>query len=230
MYRLTSSTYFCCEPGQYGVLPNKGYSGICLPLDQAVASSMIATTASQAGGGAVVTVSASANAPLSTKTVTSTMAGGSVTLVTTTIGAAATTGSSGSSGSNGNGNTNSSNGGSNGGLSLGAKIGIAVGAAALFLAAAFFAWRWRRSSKLLKEQELRLTQNQGQAPVYSVVSPQVQEYKTPAVGMQTTSYASPTPPPATEGLSHGEQYPAAQPPVEVPASRWERRWEMGDGR
>lgn len=55
MYQLDSRTYFCCKPGQYGVLPLGGYTGICQPNDQVVASSLIASAASQVGGAAVAT-------------------------------------------------------------------------------------------------------------------------------------------------------------------------------
>ena len=54
MYKLEkmSATYFCCPPGQFGVLPlatsAKSYGAFCLPDGESVAASRLAVKASDA--------------------------------------------------------------------------------------------------------------------------------------------------------------------------------------
>jgi hypothetical protein len=43
MFDLGGNTYFCCEQGQVGVIPQTGYAGICQAGSQGVPSSLLAT-------------------------------------------------------------------------------------------------------------------------------------------------------------------------------------------
>ncbi|KAF8857806.1 hypothetical protein BDZ45DRAFT_422310 [Acephala macrosclerotiorum] len=142
MYALPSSgEYFCCEPGQYGVLPLHGYAGICEPTDQAVASSLIATPASQVGGAAVTSVATQTGGIVkSTLVVTSTLQGGGVTTITSAVSGAQT-------GTNTAASASSTSTGTNGGATAsitftkGAMIGIACGVAVIIIVAILAIWR-----------------------------------------------------------------------------------------
>jgi hypothetical protein len=248
---LNEETFFCCEPGQYGVLPVSGYAGICEPNDQPVASSLIATAATQIGG-AVAT--GTGNVVVATtavaSTLTSTLVGGGLTTIRTTI-AATTTQTSGSSATGGASSSSPiQSAAKTWGLSVGAIIGIAVGALGLILLAlvsCFLCWKKRR------------TQHPGQtpAPVYSAVPQPYQrqnlvpaEYKSPPVAYaapvqgygghpqpgqghavsplssQAPSGYGGSPPPQGYGPSQPPTAPGGPPPVEAP-QRWEGRVEMG---
>lgn len=153
MYILNAGShdYFCCEPGQYGVLPLSGYAGICEPLDQPVASSLIASSASQVGAPAptgVVVV------PATTGTVTSTLQGGGVTTILTTLagstatGAVTQTGTGNGAGSTGSGQSAGKS--STVTLSTGALAAIVVCAILVPLVALitfFFFWRKRKTER-----------------------------------------------------------------------------------
>jgi len=237
---LDARSFFCCEPGQYGVLPVSGYAGICEPNDLVVASSLIATAASQVGGTAVATGNGNTGGAAATSTVTSTMKNGGITTITTTLGGATATATQTGNGATSTGGSTSSNPistiSNKTGLSTGAIVGIAVGAFALLLIAlvAFWACRRKRNSRYNGE-------NQGPpgsgAPVYSAVPQPYQspapEYKSPVV-----RYGAPAPQ-AGYGVSpppqgYGPTQPPVQqyggpPPVEAPQG-WEERAEMGPGR
>lgn len=242
---LSSQTFFCCEPGQYGVLPVSGYTGICEPNDQPVASSLIATAATQIGG-AVAT--GTGNVVVATtavaSTLTSTLVGGAVTTIKTTV-AATTTQTSGSSATGGTSSSNPiSSAAKKLGLSVGAIIGIAVGALVLIVLALVSYYLCRRK---------RSTRYAGQAPaqVYSAVPQPYQgqnlepsEYKSPVaayaapvqgygghpqpgqghavspLGPQPQAGYGASPPPPPQGYG-----PTQPPPVEAP-QRWEGRMEM----
>ncbi|KAE8442232.1 hypothetical protein EG329_003703 [Mollisiaceae sp. DMI_Dod_QoI] len=220
MYTQGGGNYFCCEPGQYGVLPQHGYAGLCEPLDQAVASSLIATPASQAGGAAVTTVgSQTGGGAQSTMTVTSTLPnGGGVTTITTAVSGAPAT-STQPAAATGTGLNSSGGGTATITLTKGAEIGIACGAAVILIVSGILLWffiRRRKRKQVATNNERygypsgpagqgmamgpapmysstpqQMGQTQGQQPY--VVSP-VQEYKTPVVGVMP-QYGSPTPPP-----------------------------------
>ncbi|KAH7308336.1 hypothetical protein BKA65DRAFT_177219 [Rhexocercosporidium sp. MPI-PUGE-AT-0058] len=244
MYVLTGAQYFCCEPGQYGVLPTRGYAGLCVPTDQVVASSLVATAASQVGGAALTAGGNTNPVPTSaTKTVTSTLKGGAVTTITTEVKSTATAtatnvsnSGSGSSGSESGGNTNSST-KSKSSFSTGAKVGVAIGAVAVLLLFAFLLWKVlgaRKSKRAAAVEGIGYgTGGSGGAPAYTPQAQQqtpVAEYKNPVTVQQGTVTGggewagSPSPPPAQ---SQGGYVPPAltQQPVEAP-SRWERRVEM----
>ncbi|KAG4437938.1 hypothetical protein IFR05_006562 [Cadophora sp. M221] len=254
MYSLSGGDqYFCCEPGQFGVLPTSGYAGICVPNDQVVASSLIATAATQAGGGGPLKTGGNTNpVPTSaTKTVTSTLAGGAVTTITTEVKSTATataTGSSdaesgsGASGSDSGGSTNSGSTSkkSKSSFSTGAKVGVAIGAVAVLLLLALILWKvlGARKSKhaaaAVDGTGYGAAGGMGGAPAYTP-QPQhatpVTEYKSPATVQQGSVGAgggewtgTPSPPPA-QGQGGYMPPPMAQQPVEAP-SRWERRVEM----
>jgi hypothetical protein len=150
MYALSfsSRTFFCCEPGQYGVLPISGYTGICEPVDQPVASSLIATPVSQAGGTGVAT--AVVQAPTAGK-ITSTLANGAITTILTTAPAA--TASSTATGT-GSGNPASTAGATGSGsgqigtvtfhISKGGLIGIVLVAVVVLASLIIFCMYWRK--------------------------------------------------------------------------------------
>ncbi|PMD48151.1 hypothetical protein L207DRAFT_1838 [Hyaloscypha variabilis F] len=126
MYALSfaSRTFFCCEPGQYGALPISGYSGICEPIDQNVASSLVATPASQIGATGIATAVVQ---PATTGTVTSTLKNGYQTTILTTLSGGTATGAvtgtgSGSFGTAGTGQATASS--STLSISKGALIAI----------------------------------------------------------------------------------------------------------
>ncbi|KAH6718650.1 hypothetical protein BKA61DRAFT_261164 [Leptodontidium sp. MPI-SDFR-AT-0119] len=249
MYILETDQYFCCEPGQFGVLPSQGYAGLCVPNDQVVASSLIATAASQVGGGAVST-GGNTNPVLTsaTKTVTSTLAGGGVTTITTEVKSTATAtatdvsdAGSGASGSASGGSTNSGSTSkkSKSSFSTGAKVGVAVGAVAVLLLLALILWKvlGARKSKhaaaAVDGTGYGAAGGMGGAPAYTQAQQQtpVTEYKNPVavqqgiVGAGGGEWAgSPSPPPG-QGQGGYMPPPVAQQPVEAP-SRWERRVEM----
>ncbi|CZR67573.1 uncharacterized protein PAC_17472 [Phialocephala subalpina] len=225
MYALTSSgSYFCCEPGQYGVLPLHGYAGICEPMDQAVASSLIATPASQVGGAAVTTVvSNSVNTVKSTATLTSTLSGGGVTTIVTAVGGSTATATSAGTGASSSSNPS---GGATASITLtkGALIGICCGAAVILIAVVLLVWRHCLGKKKRRAAAANNNSNsnpgQGYAfpPGYSqggqermqnvqhqgtyTVSP-ISEYKTPVVGV--SGYPTP-PPPSAGGFSPPPQH------------------------
>jgi hypothetical protein len=153
MFELDSGhDYFCCEQGQYGVLPVSGYAGICEPIDQPVASSRIATSVSQAGSPAPAT--GVVVQPGTTGTVTSTLQNGGVTTILTTIpastatGAVSQTGTGGGAGSTAAGQSSGS--GNSVSLSKGALIAIIVCAIAVPIACLiifFVFWRKRRAGR-----------------------------------------------------------------------------------
>ncbi|KAH7403868.1 hypothetical protein BKA64DRAFT_462022 [Cadophora sp. MPI-SDFR-AT-0126] len=237
MYILTGDQYFCCEPGQYGVLPSRGYAGICVPNDQVVASSLVATAASQVGGGALTTgLNTNPVATSATKTVTSTLKGGGVTTITTEVKSTATatatdvsdagsgsgSGSSGSTGSPGSSTSKKSK----SKLSTGAAVGIAIGAVAVVLLLALLLWKvlGARKAKNMTAPAAGIDgYAAGGAPAYTPQPQQqtpVTEYKSPVAVQQGQVGAG-------DGQGHGGYMPPAltQQPVEAP-SRWERRVEM----
>ncbi|KUJ07607.1 uncharacterized protein LY89DRAFT_789672 [Mollisia scopiformis] len=225
MYTQGGGNYFCCEPDQFGVLPLHGYAGICEPLDQTVASSLIATPASQVGGAAVTSVATETGGggAANTMTVTSTLQNGGVTTITTAISGTATQ-TQGSASATGTGlNTPKGGGTATITLSRGAEIGIAIGAALVLIVGAIVLWRCVRAKKgrQTKMNNEGYAYQSGPAPMYSavpnqgmqqqqqpyVVSP-VQEYKTPVVGVMP-QYGSPTPSPGSAG---GYASPNSSPP------------------
>ncbi|PVH77551.1 hypothetical protein DL98DRAFT_591149 [Cadophora sp. DSE1049] len=244
MYILTGDQYFCCEPGQYGVLPSRGYAGICVPNDQVVASSLVATAASQVGGGALTTgVNTNPVATSATKTVTSTLKDGGVTTITTEVKSTATaTATDVSDAGSGSGSSSSDSAGSSGSsttkskskLSTGATVGIAIGAVAVVLLLALLLWKVLGARKAKNNATAGPDgYAAGGAPAYTPQAPQqtpVMEYKNPVavqqgqVGAGGEWVRTPSPPP---GQGQGGYMPPAltQQPVEAP-SRWERRVEM----
>lgn len=247
MYILKNDQYFCCEPGQYGVLPSRGYAGICVPNDQVVASSLVATAASQVGGGALTTgVNTNLVATSATKTVTSTLKDGGITTITTEVKSTATATATGSSdGELGSGSSSSESAGSSGSstskkskskLSTGATVGIAIGAVAVALLLGLLLWKVLGARKAKNNAAATASPDghaAGGAPAYTPQPQQqtpVMEYKTPVavqqgqVGTGGEWGGSPSPP-----LAHGQAgyMPPAltQQPVEAP-SKWERRVEM----
>jgi hypothetical protein len=174
MYELDlgSRAFFCCEPGQYGVLPISGFTGICEPVDMVVASSLIATAATQDGATGAATAVVF---PATTGTTTSTLANGALTTVLTTVagstsiltGTATQTGSGSGSASNtaGAGKAAASSSSGSVTLSKGALIAIIVCAIIvpiLVLIALLVFWRKRRAEKT-REGPL----GGGGAPVYA---------------------------------------------------------------
>jgi hypothetical protein len=173
MYELTvENAYFCCEPGQIGVLPVNGYAGLCEPTDQSVASSLIATPASQVGGAPVTSIAGEGAGSAATTTSSST---------------SQSTGGSSNSGS-------SSSGGSSSGitaalhkvhLTIGAIVGIAVGGVAVICVVLLLLWKCccasqRRISARAVEPYRSVNEGYPQ-PEYAAP---VQEYKEPNVGIQ----------------------------------------------
>lgn len=221
MYALSKTTFFCCEPGQIGIIPIRGYTGICGYPEQVVASSLIATRASQIGGAAVTTVVGNTGggaAPTSTKIITSSLKGGGVTTITSLVGQTVaagtdasqptTTGSS-ATGAGAPGTTKKSS------FGLGAIIGIAVGGLLLLVIAllVFLLVKSKNKNRKFAQGDNQSYQynggNQGGAPMpmyNSTPAPYqspVQEQKTPVVG-----YAQPAPP-AGQG-KHGGGYMRSQ--------------------
>jgi hypothetical protein len=227
---LLERFFFCCEPGQIGVLPISGFAGLCEPVDQQVASSLIATPATQVGGAAVTTVvgggATGGTGPMSTVTISSTLKNGGVTTITTAVAGAATPTSTGAgpastgTGSSGSGSTSSGN-----NLSIGAIVGITIGGLALIAAAFMLLQRYcaGRNKQDMSQETYAGGYEGGQsgASIYSAM-PAVQEYKSPAVGVQ-----------GSQGYGYGGTPPPQQggygPPVEAP-QRWDGRVEMGTGR
>jgi len=152
MYALSfaSRTFFCCEPGQYGALPISGYSGICEPIDQNVASSLVATPASQIGATGIATAVVQ---PATTGTVTSTLKNGYQTTILTTLSGGTATGAvtgtgSGSFGTAGTGQATASS--STLSISKGALIAIiacAIVVPLIALITIFVFWRKRKAEK-----------------------------------------------------------------------------------
>ncbi|KAH7403205.1 hypothetical protein BKA64DRAFT_668533 [Cadophora sp. MPI-SDFR-AT-0126] len=254
----TTNDYFCCPPGQYGVLPLGDYGGICQYNDVAVESSRSATEISQLG------TRTTPPPTTRTATITSTRNDGVETTITEVVTGktTATTEASpaGTSGSvqvpSGNDNDSGSSSGSTtssskNGLSAGAIAGIVIGSLgvlALFLVAFML---YRRNSKRSNAQQGGAggpiggtvegygggMQQGPSAPSYSAV-PQSQdnypisvEPKSPA--MQA---ASPVPTGYTQAQPYGNELPnspanGAQGPYEAPVPpRWEGRAEMGSNR
>jgi hypothetical protein len=259
VYDIDRNYYFCCPPGQYGVLPVSGNAGICKPVDQAVASSLVATPTDQAGGGgaAATTVSGIVTQSTSTVTRTSTLAGGSVTVVTTAVTeevtAEATEGAESSS-SSGSGSSSSGSKKKSSALSTGAIVGIAIGA--LFVLAAILLGIWWRKRQARQNMINPSTMPEvyvggqghtgvGSAPLYST-TPQpyqspVPEYKSPAISSGYVGsgggYGPGTPPSqyGNQQMGYAGTPPPVggygPPPVEAPAPlRWNERAEMGTGR
>ncbi|KAK0114879.1 hypothetical protein ONS96_013359 [Cadophora gregata f. sp. sojae] len=246
MYILTSDQYFCCEPGQYGVLPSRGYAGICVPNDQVVASSLIATAASQVGGGALTTGVNTNPVPTSaTRTVTSTLKDGGVTTITTEVKSTATAtatevsdGGSGSSSSESTGSSGSKTSKkSKSKLSTGATVGIAIGAVAVLLLLALLLWKVLGARKARDNAVVTTGPDgyaAGNAPAYTPQAQQqtpVMEYKSPVAVQQGQVSAEgggwAGTPSSPSGRGQGGYMPPAltHEPVEAP-SRWERRAEM----
>ena len=218
-----------------------------MPNDQVVASSLVATAASQVGGGAL-TIGANTNpvTTSATKTMTSTLKDGDVTTITTEVKSTATaTATDSSDGESGSDSSSSESAGSSGSstskkskskLSTGATVGIAIGAVAVALLLGLVLWKVLGIRKA-KNNAATTAGNDGYAaggaPAYTPQPQQqtpVMEYKTPVavqqgqVGTGGEWGVSPSPP-----LAHGQggYMPPAltQQPVEAP-SKWERRVEM----
>jgi hypothetical protein len=204
MYELAvENAYFCCEPGQIGVLPVNGYAGLCEPTDQAVASSLIATPASQVGGAPVTSIAG---------------AGAGSAATTTSSSTSQSTGGSSNSGS-------SSSGGSSSGitaalhkvhLTIGAIVGIAVGGVAVICVVLLLLWKCccaKQRRNGVRAVEPYRSVNEGYTqPAYNVQPVQyaapVQEYKEPDVGVQVQG-----------GAYGGQGYGAGRD--------WNTRAEMG---
>lgn len=253
IYDASRNWYFCCPPGQYGVLPIAGSAGICKPEDVAVASSLVATPVSQAGGTAIATRSLTEATSTVKVTRTSTLRGGGITTVTDEVVATAevteTSGYGDKSGGSGSRTSSSSKKSSK--LATGAIAGIAIGAVFLLIAAAFAIWWGRRKANqnALKASAdmYAATQQANQlggaavGPAYEASRPYEREYKSPAVssGYMGAGYGSATPP-MPPGNNNGQLgYSGTPPPftashtspVEVPAAlRNVERAEMGVGR
>jgi hypothetical protein len=252
MYELNldERSFFCCEPGQFGVLPISGYAGICEPNNQVVASSLIATAASQIGGGAVATGNTGGAPAATTNTVTSTLKGGGVTTITSIATSTQAGGGASSTGGSTSSNPLSTE-AKKLGLSTGAIVGIAVGALLVLVVTLVSYWLCRRKRNTRYGTE---GPSRG-APMYSAVPQPYQSQNLPEYKSPVATYAAPqqgyggTPPPTqayavspSSPQPHG--YGPSQPPppqgptqggyggrpsaVEVPApQRWEGRAEMG---
>jgi len=254
-FNLGRNEFFCCPSGQYGVLPISGDAGICKPTNEPVASSLVATPATQYGGGSVATTmvgGGGAASPTTTLTKTSTLNGGGVTTIVTAVGgsastATATSGSGSSGSSSGSGISKSTK---KSKLSIGAIVGIAIAGVVLILAILCFCFWKRHSAKKSKGVMGPSTQMpyvggsgggyEGQQSGAAVPSPyDAREHKSLAVGVQGRQYSGEgmgyggTPPPQ-QGYGHTPPPPMQQamygpPPVEAP-QRWEGRAEMEAGR
>lgn len=210
MYLLGSkNNFFCCEPGQFGVLPLAGYAGVCEPSDVVVTSTLLASLASQAGGTA------------SPASASKTQAGNAP--ATTSNPSSATSESSGS-GSSGSGSTGSGNNGSgsssfsNGGnvhFPKGAIIGIAVAGLAAFVFAGLFLWKCCTGRQRNAAASVEPYRSQGYPqPTYQETPPAqyggpAREYKEPELGGKITAY---------------------NPRAQELAQEWNGRAEMGPGR
>lgn len=253
----TTADYFCCPPGQYGVLPLSDYGGICQYDDVAVDSSRSATLVEQLG-------TRSASPTTRTATITSTRNDGVETTITevvtgktTATGEASPAGTGGSAQvPSGNDNDSGSSSGStssssNKGLSAGAIAGIVIGSLgvlALFLVAFML---YRRNSKRSNAQPGGaggttggtvegygggMQQQAASAPSYSAVPQRQDNYPIP---VENKSPAMQTASPAPTGFAqtqYGNELPhspAISPhgPYEahVPPT-WEGRAEMGSSR
>lgn len=208
MYSLGDTNYFCCEPGQIGILPITGYTGICGSVGENIAASLIATPASQVGGAAVTTIIGSTGGSgslTSTTTILSTLAGGGVTTVTSEVAGSATAGtiargSPAGSTSTGTASSNGTTGTNKGGISIGVIIGVIFGALVLLIVALALVYLIRRQSAPQKAPD-PVAYSDAQAPAYGA-----RENKTPSA----TVTANP-------------QY------AEVPG-RWERSAELASSR
>ncbi|KAH9220676.1 hypothetical protein DL95DRAFT_519958 [Leptodontidium sp. 2 PMI_412] len=257
LYQASSSSYyFCCPPGQYGVIPKGGWGGICQYNEVPVATSKVATLVDQ------LTTSPTTRATR-TATITSTRSGGVEVTVTQLVSGQITTpaGESPTGGTiqvpsgNDNANENTSGSSTSGStssskqsLSSGAIAGIVIGSfgvLALFLVAFML---YRRNSKKGNSQGLGGPSGgaveghtggmqQESALGYSAV-PQnqdnypipVSEFKSPAL-----SAASPIPTGYSQNQPHGTELPSpadGRPGVyEAPVPQsWEGRAEMGSTR
>lgn len=226
MYALSFSSriFFCCEPGQYGVLPISGYTGICEPVDQPVASSLVATPASQVGATGVATAVVQ---PGTTGTVTSTLKNGALTTILTTVpgvtATGTTSGTGGGSASTGTGQGATSS--STVSISKGALIAIVVCAIVvpiICLVIFLVFWRKRRAEKKMEGHPVN-----GGGMVYAAAPPNEKSpgvsYSMPIAGEQRVYGKSELPPGTMQAGGHG----GASPAVEVPASRrWDGRTEM----
>jgi len=256
MYSLSKTQYFCCEPGQIGILPIRGYTGICGYADQAIAASLIATVASQIGGVSGVTLSGTtqsvaATTSTSTKTTTSSLKGGGFTTITSVV-------------------TQTAAGVTTSGASVkkkvilgtGAIVGIVIGGL-LLIAIVLLILLLLRSKK--RKNQAPQVNSQGYqygptgAPMYSAAPAPYQspapEYKTPAVGYGQQQQQGGVEQGVDQGKHGGgyvrtqegfqqpgqqgygtptppplqQQGPYGVPPVEAP-SQWERRVEIGSGK
>ena len=151
MYLLQDGYYVCCEPGQVGVNPVSGNTGLCEPPDSGVQSNLLATLASQIGGPPITTYPAGAGtSAMATSTGSATETGGQESATMTGAGSTPTTTST-RTGSSGSGSSSSSGSGSgvdatvdNLGLSVGAIIGIAVAGGCIFILLILAIWLCRR--------------------------------------------------------------------------------------
>jgi hypothetical protein len=245
MYALSfsSRTFFCCEPGQYGVLPISGYTGICEPVDQPVASSLVATPASQAGATGVTT--AVVQAP-STGTVTSTMRNGALTTILTTALVTAT--------GTGNGSPASTSGATGSGfgqsgtvtfhISKGGLIGIVLVAVVALASIIIFCVYWRKRKADRRRGGAVLGGNGGGGAVYAVSGtpmraavPRVDDknpgvmYAQPVGGSPVIQQRYPQQDYGKSELPspvmHANTHAGMSPNMEVPPSR---RWEDPYGR
>ncbi|KAH8760134.1 hypothetical protein F5882DRAFT_32141 [Hyaloscypha sp. PMI_1271] len=248
MYALSfsSRTFFCCEPGQYGVLPISGYTGICEPVDQPVASSLVATSASQAGGTGVATA---VQAP-STGTVTSTMRDGALTTILTT--ALLATASSTATGT-GNGSPASTAGATGSGfgqsgtvtfhISKGGLIGIVLVAIIVLATIIIFCVYWRKRKADRRRGGAALAGNGGGTVYAGTGTPMHAAFPQTDDMSPSVVYAQPVGgspgvqqgyPPQDYGkcelpspVMHTNTHAAMSPNMEVPASRrWERPYGM----
>ncbi|KAL2063381.1 hypothetical protein VTL71DRAFT_5186 [Oculimacula yallundae] len=250
LYQARSGIYyFCCPPGQYGVIPVGNYGGICQYNDVPVAASRSATLVEQVGTSSITRATR-------TSTTTSTRSDGAVVIVTQTVeGTPKAVGASPTSVS-GQGNNNNANQNSNGtsssnqGLSAGAIAGIVIGSLgvlALFLVAFML---YRRNSKKSKTEQAIGGPNggtteshaggmqQANEPQYTAVSQQNHDnnYPIPATEMKSPALSAASP---TSGYVHNQPYGNELPssaygnpgPYEAPVQpQWEGRAEMGSNR
>ena len=248
MYALSfsSRTFFCCEPGQYGVLPISGYTGICEPVDQPVASSLVATPASQAGG----TVIATAVQAPSTGTVTSTMRDGALTTILTTALLAT---ASGTATGTGNGSPASTAGATGSGfgqsgtvtfhISKGGLIGIVLVAIIVLASIIIFCVYWRKRKADRRRGGAVLAGNGGGTVYAGTGTPMHAAFPQTDDMSPSVVYAQPVggSPGVQQGypqqdygkcelpspVMHTNTHAAMSPNMEVPASRrWERPYGM----
>jgi hypothetical protein len=150
MYLLQDGYYVCCEPGQVGVNPVSGNTGLCEPPDSGVQSNLLATLASQIGGPPITTYpSGAGTSAMATSTGSATGTGGQESATMTVVGSTSTTTpttTSTSTGSSGSGSSSSGSGSGIGatadnlGLSVGAIIGIAVAGGCIFILLILAIW------------------------------------------------------------------------------------------